>query len=219
MKDGIKRGNLFMLKKIWYIISIVTILFCTSLLHAQIEDYVLQYGDSLLIVVTGKTNFSYADVISPQGTIPIKIPWDSPPETFGTVSILRIVDLSIKEANGLVAEAFKKYLINIEVSVNIIQFADKVYIKGEVVWPGPYDFVLNKKLNYYIIEMAAGPTSKGDLSKVHILKKDGRVINPDSETRIEGGDTIIVPAKRQWQWYVIPAVVVGAVVTVLLIAR
>jgi len=218
MKDGIKRGNLFMLKKIWYIISIVAILFCTSLLHAQIEDYVLQYGDSLLIVVTGKTNFSYTDEISLQGTISIKIPWDSPPETFGTVILLRVVNLPMGEAKELIVEAFKKYLVNIEVTVNIIQFADKVYIRGEVVWPGPYDFVPNRKMNYYI-GIAAGPTSKGDISKIRILKKDGREVNPDSETIIEGGDTIIVPEKKQWRWYLIPAVVVGAVVTVLLIAR
>lgn len=207
-----------MLKKIWYIISIVTILLSTSLLHAQIDDYVLQYGDSLLIVITGKTNFSYTDEISLQGTISIKIPWDSPPETFGTVSLLRIVDLPMGEAKQLIVEAFKKYLANIEVTVNIIQFADKVYVRGEVRWPGPYDFVPNRELNYYI-GIAAGPTSKGDLSKIRILKKGGRKVNLDSETHIEGGDTIIVPAKRQWRWYLIPAVAVGTVVTVLLIAR
>jgi len=175
------------------------------------EEYMLMPGDSLLVTITGATNYSYITGVTYEGKVTLNMPVSSVPTMQGTyipqydvVAAIPIYGLSIKAARDSVAKAFAKYLRNISVDVTLLGMRQfDVLVVGEVSNPG-----IVKALPIYrvsaVIDSAGGINAigsrahielrrKGELhTKVNLAEfdKTGDVMtNP----YVQDGDVILVP--------------------------
>jgi protein involved in polysaccharide export with SLBB domain len=179
------------------------------------EEYFLMPGDSIMITVSGATNYSYTAIVTFEGKIFIKIPVSSmvTPEgiyqpKYDVVEAVPIYNLSLKTAKDSLRNVFQKYFRNVGVSATLVKMRTIVlYVVGEVRNPGtiqasPIDRVSE------VIKYASGISTLGSRSKIQ-LKRDGRIYRVvnlekfESEGDIEGnpyvqdGDVVFVPKMEQ----------------------
>ncbi|MDD2890925.1 MAG: hypothetical protein PHE49_09870 [bacterium] len=191
----------------------IGILFALLVLPPVPNDYKLQIGDEIAVTISGHINFTYTQIISPQGTIFIQSggrPVQTPEKTEtpivpagGTVlGTLRLFNLTLLEAMTQTQEEFKKYFKNINVTLTIVNFHDVVYVNGAVAIPGAYPFFPDKPAMEYI-GLAGGFNERADIKKSYIVKNNIK-IPLNNNTKIERNDIIVVSllTLKWWQDYV-----------------
>src|SRR5512137_898030 len=103
------------------------------------EEYFLMPGDSILITVSGGTNYSYSAFVTFEGKVIIKIPVSSmvTPEgiyqpKYDVVEAVPIYGLSLKTAKDSLRVVFQKYFRNVNVSATLIKMRTIVlFVVGE----------------------------------------------------------------------------------------
>lgn len=175
------------------------------------DEYILMPGDSLLITITGSTNYSYITGVTFEGKVTINMPVTSmstPQELsipqYDIVAAVPIYGLNLKSAKDSLRHVFLKYFRNIKVDITLLVMRRfTVFVVGEVKSPGmvrafPVDRVST------VIKRAGGVTTVGTRSKIEqkrnnelyqivnleAFEKTGNIeINP----YVQDGDLIIVP--------------------------
>ena len=179
------------------------------------DEYFLMPGDSILITVSGATNYSYSAFVTYEGKVFIRIPVSNMVTQEGiyqpkydVVEAVPIYGLSLKTAKDSLRAVFQKYFRNISVSATLIKMRTIVlFVVGEVRNPGtiqawPIDRVSE------VVKYASGISTLGSRSKIQ-LKRDGqiyRIVNLerfeaqgdiDVNPYVQDGDVVYVPKMDQ----------------------
>ncbi len=186
-----------------------------------IDDYVLNAGDTLLIIVKGSYSYSYPTQITPTGQLMLMLPTSTPTTTFGktlgTLSLVNldvvgytvIVDLPVKKARETVAKAFSEFIRPVQIDFVLLGTrACKINVLGDVQWPGSYlatPFLRVKDA----IDMAGGITSTGSTSNILLARRSGDSImvnlrryreegDLDANPYLKDGDLLFVPKMERF---------------------
>jgi len=179
------------------------------------EEYFLMPGDSILITVSGATNYSYSAFVTYEGKVVIRIPVSSMVTAEGiyqpkydVVEAVPIYGLSLKTAKDSLRVVFLKYFRNVSVSATLIKMRTIVlFVVGEVRNPGtiqawPIDRVSE------VVKYAWGITTLGSRSKIQ-LKRGGQLFSTVDLEKFEArgdlslnpyvqdGDIVFVPKMEQ----------------------
>lgn len=174
------------------------------------EQYILMPGDSLLVTITGSTNYSYTTGVTYEGKVTINMPVTSMPTPqelympqYDIVAAVPIYGLSLKSSKDSLRQVFLKYFRNIKVDVTLLSMRQfTVFVVGEVKNPGlvrayPVDRVST------VIKRAWGVTTVGSRSKIEIkrnnelyavvnLEEFEKTGNTEINPYVQDGDLIIV---------------------------
>lgn len=129
-------------------------------------NYKVQAGDLLEIAVFQEKDMARTVRVSGNGTI-----------TFPLAGNVAIADLSVPEAEAMLAQALAEYIINPQVTVLIKEYSNKqVYVLGEVKKPGSITLPVERRLTVLeAITLAGGFTDLAAQDKTKVLRnKDGR---------------------------------------------
>jgi protein involved in polysaccharide export with SLBB domain len=164
------------------------------------EEYILMPGDSLLVTITGATNYSYLTGITFEGKILIQVPVSSMPTAQGVyipqydvVNAVPMYGVTMKDAKDSLRIVFSRYFRNIAVDITLIgmrQFT--VFVAGEVSRPGmtyarPVDRVSS------VIQRAGGVTTIGSRSTIKVIRDGVEVTTADLELFERTGNTMVNP--------------------------
>ena len=108
------------------------------------EEYILMPGDSILITITGATNYSYVTAVTYEGKVTIEVPVTSMPTAQGiylpqydVVEAVELYDLTLESAKDSLRNVFLKYFKNIYVDITLLGMRRfTVFIVGDVKRPG-----------------------------------------------------------------------------------
>ncbi|MCH7761797.1 SLBB domain-containing protein [candidate division TA06 bacterium] len=175
------------------------------------EDYILHPGDGLMVIVSGRTHFSYPDRITPEGKIYLQVPSQIGvggksgrlQPNFEILGEVSLDGLSIKEGKDQLQKEFSRYYKGVQVSLILRYFRRfKVFVVGEVFRPGIYSANPITRVSQVVTRARLKGTSsrgrielqrKGEvvaLVDLHRFEEMGdRLVNPF----VEDGDIIHVP--------------------------
>jgi len=156
-------------------------------------EYVIGPGDQFTVTIWGTAEGIYNFQVSREGNI-----------TLPKVGVVRVAGVRFGELENTLSRHLSKYYSNFNLSVAMGSLKTiTVYVVGEVVNPGSYS--LNSLTTAYgALFAAGGPTKKGTMRKIQILR-NGKVIktidlydfllNGDrsQDARLQQEDTIFVP--------------------------
>ncbi len=175
------------------------------------EEYLLGPGDSLLVTITGATNYSYITSVAYEGKITINLPVATVPiqedlfmPQYDIVKTVPVYDLNLEQAKDSIKTVFLQYFGNIDVDITLVGMRKfTVFVVGEVKTPGilplrPIDRVSTA------VRYIGGITTLGSLSGIQIIRK-GEVVgianlddfeqtgNLAANPLVKDGDVILVP--------------------------
>ncbi len=164
----------------------------------QAINYKIQPGDLIEITVYKEPDMARTARISGNGTI-----------TFPLAGVLKLSDLSVPEAESLLAEKLSEFLVKPQVTVLIKEYGNKqVYVLGEVKKPGSITIPAERRLTVLeAITLAGGFTELAAQDRTKILRGAGagsqtipveitRITKQGDKTAdvyLEPNDTVYVP--------------------------
>jgi len=179
------------------------------------DEYILMPGDSLLVTITGATNYSYITGVTFEGKLTINTPVAVLPTMDGTyvpqydvVAAIPVYGLTLKAAKDSVARAFSRYLRNFSLDLTLIGMRTfDVLVVGEVSNPGVVRALPIYRVSR-VIDEAGGINAIGSRAKIE-LRRQGRLharVNltqfdrtgdPFTNPFVQDGDAVIVPKMEQ----------------------
>jgi len=79
--------------------------------------------------------------------------------------------------------------------------SNTVRIMGRVLKPGLITYMENADVGYYV-EKSGGLTKSADKKRIRVIKStSGLIVKPSSRVNIEVGDEIMVPEKKETDWW------------------
>ncbi len=175
------------------------------------EEYVLMPGDSLLVTITGATNYSYITGVTYEGKVTINLPVASVPiqedllvPQYDIVKAVPVYDLTLKQAKDSLKTVFLRYFRNIDVDITLVGMREfTVFVVGEVITPGIVPALPITRVSVSL-KHAGGATTLGSRSSIQIIR-DGEVAaianlddfeqngNTAANPLVRDGDVILVP--------------------------
>ncbi len=182
------------------------------------KEYVMNPGDSVLIIINSYTSYSYPTMVTPSGELLLFTPTGYQVRTGElTLGGIRLLDLNpvdaayvagltVEEAEKELKKIAKKYLGNPQVKIIILRPSiAKVYIIGNVNKPGVYlgtsmmrvSEVLAMAGLSYLASFHVKIINKNDTTEINLKKfyKNGDV---KSNPRITPGSIIYVPKAKDY---------------------
>lgn len=166
------------------------------------EDYFLQFGDQVVVALSGGINFAYETMVTPEGKIFIQTPTKIEETPFEVIDEVMVSGLNLAQAKELLIESFSKYFKDVEVSITLIEVRTfSVFVGGAVVNPGVYEATPLMRTSQ-VLDTAQ---LKGNASRSRIqLLRDGESIvvdiyefhiggNPQTNPYLRDRDVIFVP--------------------------
>ncbi len=157
-------------------------------------DYVVGPGDTLAINIWGGISQSFARIIALDGHITLPESGD-----------IQIAGLTLERAQSAIQSTLKKQYRDVQASVTVSRLRTiRIYVVGDVQRPGSYDISsLSSPLN--ALYDAGGPTAVGSLRILQHYRGKQLIGTVDlydfllhgvrdGDDRLQGGDTLIVPA-------------------------
>jgi len=164
------------------------------------DEYILMPGDSILVTITGATNYSYLTGITFEGKVLIEVPVSSMPTAQGVyipqydvVNAVQIYGVTMKHAKDSLLTVFSRYFRNISVDITLTGMRQfMVFVAGEVMRPGmtyarPVDRVSTA------INRAGGVTTLGSRSTIKIVRDGEEIQTADLELFEQTGNTQVNP--------------------------
>jgi len=179
------------------------------------EEYIIMPGDSLLVTITGATNYSYLTGITYEGKVTINIPVTSMPSPQGiylpqydVVEAVPVYGLHLTQAKDSLKRVFRKYFRGVGVDIALIGMRSfTVFVVGEVTYPGkvlawPVDRVS------VVVDRAGGMTTAGSRSRIEVRRHEDQTVLADIEgfqrtgskdlnPFVRDGDIIYVPRMKK----------------------
>lgn len=160
---------------------------------ADITDYILGPGDNIIIYLWGKVEKEYDLTIDRQGNV--FIPKIGETSAWG---------MTLMEFESNVKEKLSNVYTDFRLSVSLGKIRTiRVYLTGEVKRPGAYS-VTSLTTLFNAMYLAGGPTERGSLRRVKLVRGDGVEKEVDlyqfllkgdkrGDVRLSSGDAILVP--------------------------
>jgi len=161
-------------------------------------NYKIQPGDLIEITVFKESDMARTARISGNGTI-----------TFPLAGVIKMSELSVPEAESLLAEKLSEFLVKPQVTVLIKEYGNKqIYVLGEVKKPGSITIPAERRLTVLeAITLAGGFTDLAAQDRTKILRGSGagsqsipveitRITKQGDKTAdiyLEPNDTVYVP--------------------------
>jgi protein involved in polysaccharide export with SLBB domain len=157
-------------------------------------DYVVGPGDSLTIDLWGGVSQIFTRVIALDGHIALPEAGD-----------VQVAGLTLQHAQNAIQSALKRQYRDVQVSVTISRLRTiRIYVVGDVQRPGSYE-VSSLASPLSALYAAGGPTAVGSLRSLQHFRGKEHIGDVDlygfllrgatsSDDRLEGGDTLVVPA-------------------------
>lgn len=156
------------------------------------SDYILDFGDTLEIQMTGQKNEIFSAEINREGSVQI-------PE----LGKIFVSGLSVEEASKLIKNKISNFFIGVESFVSLTKVRDiQVIVSGNVFNPGPY--VLNGNSNiFHALTISGGPNDLGSFREIQLFR-GGKLIetidlykififgNGNFGQRLNSGDIVFV---------------------------
>ena len=156
-------------------------------------NYRVGPNDTLLIRVWGKIEESFLTTLDKNGNIYLP-----------KVGYISLNQVKFKHLNSIIEKALSKHYVNFDLSVTMQKLRSiKIFILGEIHQPGSYDISsLSTVIN--ALYQADGPTKKGSLRTVKLIRKNGKTQTIDlysyimkgdqkKDIQLQNNDTIFVP--------------------------
>jgi protein involved in polysaccharide export with SLBB domain len=174
------------------------------------EDYILMPGDSVLITITGATNYSYITGITYEGKLTLNMPVASAPTMQGVylpqydvVAAIPVFGLSLSSSKDSIARVFARYLRNVEIDVTLIGMRTFiVLVVGEITRPGMVQATPIHRVST-IIDKAGGISAIGSHANITLrrgtqttlvnLDEFERTGNIHANPYVQDGDVVIIP--------------------------
>lgn len=181
------------------------ILFLCGFLFGQ-EIYKIEPGDLLEIIVFGEEELTRTVMVMHNGNI-----------SFPLIGEVKVVGLTMKEAEDSISQKLKKYFTHPLVSIILKSpTSPHVSVFGEVLKPGAIPYQRGLRITDYIA-LAGGPTPDANLKKVKVvkfLKENPVLMNIDLEEiikksmneknfELKSGEWIYVPKKFKINWWIV----------------
>ncbi|KPJ52628.1 hypothetical protein AMJ39_07360 [candidate division TA06 bacterium DG_24] len=196
--------------------------FCQLLLgfaSGQSLEYVVGPQDVLRVYIFDHPELSTDAVVSADGYVFLPL-----------VGAVSVGDLTIREVEGVLTEAFGSYIVDPKVTVGLaMETRKRVYVIGQVRRPGAYPYVEGGRLSDYLGQ-AGGFDGGADIRRTRItrLSSEGWLVyyidvdriyeqgRRDLDIEMEADDTVFVPetlASRIRWWLPVVGFGVGIVTT------
>lgn len=156
------------------------------------SSYILDFGDTLALLLTGQKNSEEVMPINRDGSINV-------PE----IGKIFLAGVSLSDANEIVQEKFSNAFVDIKAFLTLTDIRDiQVLITGNAYNPGIY--TLNGNSNVlHALSMAGGIDEKGSYRKVELIRNNETIMTidlydififgkSDYGQRLRSGDTILV---------------------------
>jgi len=150
--------------------------------RAEIQNYRLGAGDTIIIKVYGEDALTLETQITNSGTI--NYPFLGP---------LTLIGLTIKEVEQIVYRGLKgDYFVEPNVFVGMVEYRP-FYIHGEVKKPGGYPYQPGMTVNQ-AVALAGGLTERASQEKIAISREGSKVESERGtiNSAIQAGDTITI---------------------------
>lgn len=156
-------------------------------------DYIMGPGDTLVVQLYGKENFSHALVINREGQV-----------QFPQIGPVTLAGLSFYQAQKVIADIVSEQMIGIKASVTMGALRSiRVFVLGEVIRPGSFTVGSLATMTNAIFS-SGGITQVGSLRNIQ-LKRRGKIVSAldlydlllqgdtSHDARLMPGDVIFVP--------------------------
>jgi protein involved in polysaccharide export with SLBB domain len=156
-------------------------------------DYLIGPGDSFTITLWGRTEGSYPVEVNHNGEIAIP-----------KVGVLKVWGLTFPQLQQFLFEQIARYYKDFQVSVTMDRLRTiRVFVVGEAQYPGNY-LVSSLFSVYHSLIAAGGPSKKGSMRNIQVLRK-GKVVETldlydfllrgdrSRDVRLQSGDTVFIP--------------------------
>lgn len=156
-------------------------------------NYIIGPGDSFNVTLWGITEGIFNVEVNREGGIVLP-----------KVGVVKVVGLTYGELKPFIEQQLGRYYESVNVGITIDELRTiQVYVVGEVTQPGSYT-LSSLSTAFNALFAAGGPTKKGSLRKIQILRS-GRVIaaldlyrfllkgDKSQDRNLRSGDTIFVP--------------------------
>ena len=186
------------------VLSILALLVFSTVINAEVEEYILQAGDVISINVVEHPEFSGRHKIRPDGRI-----------NYPVVGEIDIASLTPAQLVKIMQGKLASYVNNPVVSVSIeAYYANKIFIIGDVIRNG--EFEIYEPIDVIkALAMCGGPRNR-KVKEIKIIRSDGTVINVNlkefwssgskEKYILYPGDTLYVPDSFQVPWGLISTV-------------
>ena len=164
---------------------------CLSV-FAQAEDkkeYRLQKDDTVRMIVFQEEELSRESQIGKSGFV-----------SFPLIGNVELIGKTIKDAEQEIKELYEKdYLVNAQVNLSIVGYADKwVIVGGDVRSPGTIRYPEEGALDLRgAVAQAGGELESADVSSIVIRSKDGKIskysLKSSGSKVLKHGDSVTVP--------------------------
>ncbi len=161
--------------------------FAHQVISSAEGDYVLSSGDMVEISIFREPDLAARSMIARDGTVQLPL-----------LREVKLAGMTVRSARDMLAKLYgQKYLVNPQVYLNVVQFAERKFtIMGQVAKPGSYDLQGGQSLDLLeVIGMAGGFTRIADRGHVLIRRKAGsgksEIIKADAKRMAEGKAEII----------------------------
>jgi len=152
------------------------------LASAEIQNYRLGAGDTIVIKVYGEDALTLETQITNSGTI-----------NYPFLGSLTLIGLTIKEVEQIVYRGLKgDYFVEPNVFVGMVEYRP-FYIHGEVKQPGGYPYQPGMTVNQ-AVALAGGFTERASQEKIAISREGSKVESERGtiNSPIQAGDTITI---------------------------
>ena len=156
------------------------------------SSYILDFGDTLELLLTGQKNSEEVIPINRDGSINV-------PE----IGKIFVAGVSLNDANEIIQEKFSNAFVDIKAFLTLTDIRDiQVLITGNAYNPGIYTLNGNSNL-LHALSMAGGIDEKGSYRKIELIRNDETIMTmdlydififgmSDYGQRLRSGDTILV---------------------------
>jgi len=160
---------------------------------ARAEEYLARPGDVLEVLVIGEPDLSRLVTISPEGNIFLPLAGN-----------IYVAGLTIKQIEARIVQTLRRFVKDPQLMVTFRQASpnkDVVYVLGQVVRPGPYEYRRGWTLAE-LLAMAGGPTASAAVRRALIIRKGATIpvnldqlLSGDTSKNVElkPGDVLVVP--------------------------
>jgi len=174
--------------------------------------YLVGPGDVLNVDVWKEPDISREVIVNYKGEIRL------PP-----VRKMKVIGLTIPDLEDKLVESLSKYVIEPIVFVTVKEYNNQRVIALGETTTGMYNLKRRTTLVEFLGQIG-GPTDNGDLSRLKLIKKDGRVFTFDlhelikdpqksEDVLVSGGDTLYIPPLDMNKVYVLGEVNTPQIVT------
>jgi len=163
-----------------------------KLLEIEAGDYRLGAGDIIQLYAMDVVELNRRYVIGPDGKI-----------TIPGIGVLDLNGLTRDQAAARIEQLLKTAYLNPKVNIIVEEYNNnRVFVLGEVRWPGQYNFP-GRPLLLSAIARAQGLTDKADMRGCTVLRGKGTIIEIDLYDLLRKGDrTLNIPLMPEDTVYV-----------------